>query len=425
MENNPVAITIFEPVLAALKGDMTQAALFGLIWFMAGRDSDGVCYASNDTLAEAMHCSSRTIERQAPRLIEAGLIIDLNPEAKERRQTHCYQLTEAGAALIPESWDNGSHKNKRQDVATGTNLNGRQDVANEPIPDIIISDKMSYRQPDKRQDVGSEAPISDKMSAIEPVIKNKRQDVALSNKEPLIESIKPLGGSLKVSFLKTLAHVRIPEILEVLDRFRIRVPGDDRPEFDAIIAGIIIPSGEDFNAWLGYAADLTTAKGSIKWQAVAAILVGIQTVGTLAEYERQNPLPTIVEQGAIDIVKAVCRMKFLKSRGEKYEEVLRVCRELQAAGLTIVDVQEFGVWWDGVWWLGQKGQSPKPQQILDQWGDFDAYKQSGGKIINGRTDHTQNGNGKSDPTQRLTADQLATIQRVTAERQRKRDGHVS
>lgn len=354
MENNPVAITIFDSVLTALEGDMTQTALFGLIWFMAGRDSDGVCYASNDTLADAMHCSSRTIERQAPRLIEAGLIIDLNPEAKERRQTHCYQLTEAGAALIPESWDNGSHKNKRQDVATGTNLNGRQDVAYEPIDDIKISDKMSHRQPDKRQ------------------------DVALSNK-----------GSLPLEdyFLKTPAHVKIPEILETLERFRIRVPGDDRPEFDAIIAGMIVAPGEIFPAWLVYAADLATAKGSVKWQAVVAILAGIQTAGTLAEYEHQNPLPILIEQPMIDAVKAVCRSKFIKPRSKEHEKIADICRELQAAGETVTDIQEFGTWWFGVWWQGQKGQSPKPQQVLDQWGDFEAYKNSEVGKVNG----TQNG----------------------------------
>lgn len=53
-------------------------------------------------------------------------------------------------------------------------------------------------------------------------------------------------------------------------------------------------------------------------------------------------------------------------------------KALRDAGVTPDDVRAFGEWWIGHYWKGRDGQAPRPTQVREDWGRFEAWRQSNG-----------------------------------------------
>jgi hypothetical protein len=120
MADSAINFTIlFKPATKAFKGDLTMAAVFGLVWFRAGKGK-GVCKASAITLGSDLDISDKTVRRHLKSLCNNGYLIDLTPDEKQRSKVHDYILSDKGKALIVDKiTDNLSlHADNEPDNAT-------------------------------------------------------------------------------------------------------------------------------------------------------------------------------------------------------------------------------------------------------------------------------------------------------------------
>ena len=62
---------------------------------------------------------------------------------------------------------------------------------------------------------------------------------------------------------------------------------------------------------------------------------------------------------------------------------------LRKADVDPADLEEFGEWWYAFDWRGKKGDTPRPAQVRDTWGQFTAWRDSGRKPA--RTTHQRGG----------------------------------
>jgi len=58
------------------------------------------------------------------------------------------------------------------------------------------------------------------------------------------------------------------------------------------------------------------------------------------------------------------------------------------AGATPHDLRAFRRWWDAHFWLGQRGQPPKPHQVREEWGRFRAWSNEDEGVLGGFVDVT-------------------------------------
>ncbi|MFM8323091.1 MAG: winged helix-turn-helix domain-containing protein [Chloroflexota bacterium] len=66
---------------------LTGASVFGVVWQHCQRRR-GVCYAAQDTLAEMLNVTRKTVNQYLGRLVEDGYIEDLTPNLRNRPHTY-------------------------------------------------------------------------------------------------------------------------------------------------------------------------------------------------------------------------------------------------------------------------------------------------------------------------------------------------
>lgn len=130
------------------------------------------------------------------------------------------------------------------------------------------------------------------------------------------------------------------------------------------------------------------------------------------------------------VLAQVCQIDLRTLTAKQRGQLNQSGKVLRDAGIAPADVTAFGEWWLANDWRGQRGDPPRPAQVRETWGQFDAWRKNGGSNGNrGRSRSTPAGappggalwKPPADPADPaiITADQAA-VERHEAERAAKR-----
>lgn len=67
----------------------------------------------------------------------------------------------------------------------------------------------------------------------------------------------------------------------------------------------------------------------------------------------------------------LCRYDTKKITDKIRGAISQSAKILRNDGVTPADLEQFGIWWYANDWRGQKGQAPRPDQVRDEWGQFE------------------------------------------------------
>lgn len=73
----------------------------------------------------------------------------------------------------------------------------------------------------------------------------------------------------------------------------------------------------------------------------------------------------------------VCQIDMKVFTKRQKGQLLQATKILREAGVTIKDINAFGVWWFREDWRGKRGSPPSPSQVRQEWGRFKAAKEAG------------------------------------------------